>query len=274
MTETTQPQANAEAQPANEPAQTRTKTFIVDGQTIEVDAEKYDREYQKDLAGDRKLKEASELRKQLETFLENSRAKPAELLSQLGVNPQEFAKQLLLAEIEKEEHAANPDRAEIAALKKEVQAIREAEGKKQKESDEARAQAEENDLVAKIDNGISQTLEDIGVPMGSAPAELIADIAEQMLAEYKSSKKNLDPKEALSRAKTSFQRRLNAVAKGAPKAILELLSPEHLDVIAEAYISKRKPKETPSLKSSTPATHEGKEEAVNKQLYDFFKRKS
>lgn len=277
MTENLQPQAEVvaeEVQDAPKIPETKRYKVKVDGIESEVDENELVNSYQKGRSADKKFQEAADLRKQLEAFVDNVRANPNQLLEQLGHDPKEWAKQLLLKEIEQEEQESDPNLKRIANLEKKLTDLEGAEKAKKASEAELNAKAEESALVSRIDDEIGKTLEDMGFITGSAPAELIADIAEQMLAEYKFSKTSLNAKEALSRTKDSYSKRLTAISKVKPDAILELIPSEYLDKIAEAYISKRKSKEVPSLKSFVPAAPESKEKEIQKQLEDFFKRKS
>ena len=280
MTETTDPQSeNVEPAVVQEESQQapeapRKYKVKVDGFESEVDETELINSYQKGRSADKKFQEAADLRKQLETFVENVKADPAQLLEQLGHNPKEWARNLLLAEIEAEEQEKDPNLKRIAGLEKKLTELEKGEASKKQLQLEEIAKAEESALVTKIDNEIGKTLEEMGFMAGTAPAELIADIAEQMLAEYKLSKTSIDSKEALARTKQSYSRRLAAISKNKPDAILDLIPSEYLDKIAEAYMKKRQPKSVPTIKSNTPAIVPTKDQELTKQLEDFFKRKS
>lgn len=274
MSEELQPQAETAGTPVEkqETAPESKKYKVkVDGVESEVDENELLTSYQKGRSADKKFQEAAELRKQLEAFVENVKANPNELLTQLGHNPKEWAKQLLLAEIEDEANAADPNLRRVAELEKKLTALEEGDKKKKLAEAEAQSRIEEEAIVNKIDSEIANAFKEMGITKPTA--ELVADVAEQMLAQYKLDKKPLDSKEALSRAKNSYSNRIKAITNGAPEALLEMLPQEYLDKIAEVYLSKRKPTSVPNLKSSTPATSSGEKE-VNKSLNDFFKRKS
>jgi len=280
MTETTEPQAEnvepavVQEEPQQTPETPRKYKVKVDGLESEVDEAELINSYQKGRSADKKFQEAADLRKQLETFVENVKADPAQLLEQLGHNPKEWARNLLLAEIEAEEQEKDPNLKRIAGLEKKLSELEKGEASKKQLQLEEIAKAEESALVMKIDNEIGKTLEEMGFLAGTAPAELIADIAEQMLAEYKLSKTSIDSNEALARTKQSYSRRLAAISKNKPDAILDLIPSEYLDKIAEAYMKKRQPKSVPTIKSNTPAIVPTKDQELTKQLEDFFKRKS
>lgn len=279
MTDTPAPQAEnvepiAPQEEVQIPEAPRKYKVKVDGLESEVEESELINSYQKGRSADKRFQEASDLRKQLETFVENAKADPTQLLEQLGHNPKEWARDLLLAEIEAEEQGKDPNLKRIAGLEKKLNELEKGEESKKKLQLEAIAKAEETALVIKIDDEIGKTLEEMGFLAGTAPAELIADIAEQMLAEYKLSKTSIDSKEALSRTKQSYSRRLAAISKNKPDAILDLIPSEYLDKIAEAYMKKRQPKSVPTIKSNTPAIVPTKDQETIKQLEDFFKRKS
>lgn len=245
----------------------------VDGIESEVHEEELVRSYQKSQSADKRFSEAAELRKQLETFVENVRANPSLLLQELGHDPKQWARQLVLQEIEEEEQAKDPNMRRIASLEKKLQEFETLESRKRSQEAEQLAQQQEMEILSKLDSGISSALEEMGFSSGNVPAELVCDVAEQMLAEYKLSKKQLEPREALSRAKQSYSKRISAITKSNPEAILEFIPPEYLDKIAEAYMKKRQPKSTPNVKSATPTIGSVKEKHLS-DLENFFKRKN
>lgn len=271
MTDTPQEVVESPAVEQEQAPEIKRYKVKVDGVESEVDESELVNSYQKGRSADKKFQEAADLRKQLEAFVENVRSNPNELLQQLGHNPKEWAKQLLLAEIENEANEADPNLKRVAELEKKLSALEKTEKEKRDAEAANQSKIEEAAIVERIDTEIAHAFKEMGVTKPTA--ELVADVAEQMLAQYKLDKQPLDSKKALSRAKDSFINRVKSHTNGAPEALLEMLPPEYLDKIAEAYLSKRKPKEVPSLKSYTPAV-ESKEKETNKSLNDFFKRKS
>jgi len=263
------------ATPAPEPTpEVRKYKVKVDGAEAEVDETELVASYQKGRSADKRFQEAAELKKQVLDFVENIKNNPTELLSQLGHDPKEWARQLLLAEIEAEEALKDPNAKRIAGLEKKLQELENMESKKAQELKAKQEEAEIAATVEKIDADISETLVSLGFKQGEAPAELLYDLADQMLAEYKLSKRSMSAKEALDRTKSSYSKRLTAISKASPDAILELIPQEYLDKIAESYAKKRQPKTVPSVRTSTPAIGQARESEVKKELEEFFRRKS
>lgn len=70
----------------------------VDGEEVEVDEETLLRDFQKYKAGDKRLQEAAEIRRQLQEEVTAWRKNPRQALERLGVNPLQFAQEVLTSD--------------------------------------------------------------------------------------------------------------------------------------------------------------------------------
>lgn len=258
---------SVESNPSNTP---KLKYKVkVDGNELEVEENDLVANYQKGVSADKRFKEAAELKKQLEMFVDNVKSNPEFLLKELGINPYEFYQNKLLEHLEREhsESQLTPDQKELRELK----AWKDRFEKEQKDFKERRNQEEqaheEAKIIESLDVEIAASFAELGIKRPTA--EMVADLAEQMLAEYKTTKQRLPAKDAIERSKTSFQKRLNSWTNESPERILELIPEQYLERIAQAYLSKKTGAQIPSVKSNTPSTHT---KQINSSIIDFFKK--
>ncbi len=268
----------------------------IDGSESEVSLDDLKATYQKERSADKRFQEAAEIRKsaeakyaeteelrrQLEEFVEHARKNPKDMISKLGHDPRELAQQILLAELEEEAQSADPNLRRIAQLEAKLNKFEEATENAAKEKrdreEQERLEAERREeakVIDELDRSIHSALEELGlIKNGKAPAELIADIAEQMLIESKHSKKQIAPKEAFVRAKTSFSKRLQSMTKHDPSSLVEILPEEYLEAVAEQYLAKRKSKSIPSLGISSqqkPTPQNTRDSKIYNEVMEYMK---
>ena len=199
--------------------------------------------------------------KQVEQFVGQVKENPELLLEQLGINPYEYYESRLLERIraQQEEQQLSPEARELKELKK----WRDDFESSQKQQQLAQQEA----IIAKsLDDEFAATFAEMGITKPTV--EMVADVAEQMLAEYKASKQRLPVKDALTRSKNSFQNRLAAWTEQNPEKFLELLPEKYAEKFVETYMAKKQGAKIPSLKTKTPP----KSEKVSSNLEQFFKR--
>jgi hypothetical protein len=242
-------------------AETKKFRVKVDGSELEVPETELISNYQKGVSADKRFKEAAELKKQIEQFVGQVKENPELLLEQLGINPYEYYESRLLERIraQQEEQQLSPEAKELKELKK----WRDDFESSQKQQQLAQQEA----IIAKsLDDEFAATFAEMGITKPTV--EMIADVAEQMLAEYKASKQRLPVKDALTRSKNSFQNRLAAWTEQNPEKFLELLPEKYAEKFVETYLAKKQGAKIPSLKTKTPP----KSEKVSSNLEQFFKR--
>ena len=242
-------------------AETKKFRVKVDGSELEVPETELISNYQKGVSADKRFKEAAELKKQIEQFVGQVKENPELLLEQLGINPYEYYESRLLERIraQQEEQQLSPEAKELKELKK----WRDDFEQNQKQQQLAQQEA----IIAKsLDDEFAATFAEMGITKPTV--EMVADVAEQMLAEYKASKQRLPVKDALTRSKNSFQNRLAAWTEQNPEKFLELLPEKYAEKFVETYMAKKQGAKIPSIKTKTPP----KSEKVSSNLEQFFKR--
>ncbi len=216
-------------------------------------------------------KEFDEYRGNANKFFEAVAENPEILFKELGKNSREFyqAKLLEFLEQEAEESGLTPEQKELRELKKwREEQEKESKTKKELEEKQKRTQ-EEARIVAELDNQIAECFRSQGI--AKPTVEMVADLAEQMLAEYKHSKKSLHATEALSRAKSSFGRRLQSYTNSNPEALLDILPQEYLDKIAEIHLSRKSGAKVPGIRAA-PAGIKPQQNKIEEKLKDFFSK--
>lgn len=204
-------------------------------------------------------------------FFEAVAENPDILFKELGKNSREFYQSKLLEYLEQEaeENELTPEQKELRELKKWKESF-EKETKEKKDFEEKQKNAlEEARIIEELDSQIAECFTSAGIK--NPTVEMVADLAEQMLAEYKHSNKSLHASEALKRAKTSFGRRLESYTNSNPEALLELLPQQYLEKIAEAYLGKKSGVKVPGI-NAMPASIKSPKDKISKSLEDFFSK--
>jgi hypothetical protein len=234
----------------------------VDGSELEVPETELIANYQKGVSADKRFKEAAELKKQIEQFVGQVKENPELLLEQLGINPYEYYESRLVERIraQQQEQQLTPEAKELKELKQ----WRDQFEEQQKQQQYAQQEA----MIAKaLDDEFAATFAEMGITKPTV--EMVADVAEQMLAEYKASKQRLPVKEAINRSKNSFQNRLKTWTDQNPEKFLELLPDKYAEKFVETYLAKKQGVKTPAINATkTPA----RQEKLTTNLQEFFKR--
>ncbi|WP_186648990.1 hypothetical protein [Fluviispira vulneris] len=204
-------------------------------------------------------------------FLSAISENPELLLRELGHNPRDFYQSKLLEHLESEaaEAELTPEQRELRELKKWKDSIESEITNSKKVEEQKRAELEEQRIVEEIDTQIEECFRSAGITKPTI--EMVADLAEQMLAEYKHSQTSIKAPEALKRAKKSFGRRLESYTNASPDAILDLLPQQYLDKIAEAYLSKKSGARVPSVRAN-PATAAAPQSKLTQSLQEFLSK--
>ena len=149
---------------------------IIDGEPVKMTVKELRNVKQKEVASNKRFQQAAETEKKVRAFLERGKEVPEELLSKLGIDPEEFAEALLRKRIE--EAQMSPEQRQANEEKRRFE-----EEKKQWESTvQQRVQHE-------IDQGITDAFKTTGLPKSPF---LVARIAAMVNESIKLSQKNPD----------------------------------------------------------------------------------
>jgi hypothetical protein len=129
-------------------------TIKVDGETLELSKEEMVRYAQLGKAGQKKMQEAAEYKKQVNEFIQLLKNDPKAVLNDpsIGIDVVKFAQQILSEQLEEE--SKSPEQREQERLKAELEALRKEkkdnEEKSKKEAENAKMQQYENEISDKI----------------------------------------------------------------------------------------------------------------------------
>lgn len=256
-----EPKEAAEKQAA--PTYLGTKHKVkVDDQEEEVLYEDLIRDYQKGKAGDKKLREAAQMRQQIEQVLSNLKSgNHKNLVKILGKQEaRKLAEELLLEELEFDELPEHEKT--IRQLQQEKEAL-EAEKKREAESKQKLEQRQLEERVGKqIEDEILAAIKDSNVKV---TPRLVGRMAEVMDAYITRTQQRLPAKDALAVVRGEIPLDFAAYVEGLsspeefrelkkvlPKKFLDALRKDDVDaVLSQSSISKGRTKESDNLPART-----------------------
>jgi hypothetical protein len=150
----------------------------VDGQEIE---EEIDLDDEKELTNrlqlakvsQKRMQQSAEERKQIKELFEMLKSAPEDVMRELGMDPEDFAVQLLNKRIE--EQQKSPEQREIEKLQKELEGHKKAKEKEQAERQKLELERRQAEYETKISTGIQDALEKSGLPKTRKVVKAFAD---------------------------------------------------------------------------------------------------
>ena len=192
-------------------------------------------------AAQRAMQEKGSFEKQVQSFVENLKGNTASVLSQMGINPTEFATKILQNEI---------DKSKLTPEQKELQELKEV--RKQLEADAKRKEAEFNQKefdrnqqleYTRIENEMIQTLDKSDLPHSPYITKRIAEYMLQGLQ----NNVNLSPEDVLPLVREDYINDLQSTFKGMSADKVE-------SFIGKDLFNAVRKKNVAKAKSATPAT--------------------
>ncbi len=240
QTSGSQDETQVNGKTAAPPPKKDTRKAKINGKEVDVDVDTLVRDYQKYMAGDERLRSASDKEKALEKWLESAKADPWQILEQLGLNPDEAAEARLLKKLEYDMLSPDARKArdlekEMAKIKGQLQAAEEEKKKTQEDLDHDRIEGLKSQYAQQIDQAIPKFFKDRNI---EATPEAIVYAIENVIAHAEMHGEELDLEEALTSATERFDGLLSKhVAKLQADALLKLLTPEQIDAIRKHQLS-------------------------------------
>lgn len=232
-----------------EPAKEKKKYKVKDGDDeLEVDEDEVVRGYQRARAANRKFEEASQVKKQVESFVQALKANPWQALQQLGIDPDEAAYSRVKTKIEREmmspeEIRAQKEREEYELDREELKKYKEQEAKVKFEQEKARA----FDSYAKK---FTQALEAADIPRSPFTVKRMAEYERQARqAGYELTAQELGElvKEDFHGERSPAYETMNG------KQLINYLGTGAVEKIREEILRQAQPKATSEQGSFTPA---------------------
>lgn len=136
----------------------------VDGEEVEVDLDELLKGYQTNKAGQHKLQQAAQLRKQAESFIEMLRTNPLQVLQDpsLGLDVRGLAEQYLVEQLQEE--MMSPEDREVRDMKRKLQEYEAAEKEKADAAEKQKLEELMNHYQEDYTNQIMGSLEKSGLP--------------------------------------------------------------------------------------------------------------
>jgi len=248
----------------------------VDGEELEEELSDEDivRELQLAKKARKEIQNSTNLKKEVESFLETLRKNPAAVLSDplIGLDPIEFAQQILSQKLEEE--AKDPATREKEKLEQELQQLRE-----QMKSEEERIQREtyEREVIRaeqELEEQVSEALETSGLPKSPY---VVKKMAEVMISAMER-KMNISPKQAMNIVKKEMTSDIKELFNASPDDLLEqLIGSDNIKRLNKKSLARIK-KVAPTANSIKPTgqmtktdTNTQKEEKIN--ISDWLRRK-
>jgi hypothetical protein len=205
---------------------------------------------QKAMAADEKFREASSIRKQMETFVEMLKNDPLSILThpELGIDAKQLAESIINKEIE--EMQKSPEQKEKERIQKELEDYR-----KQLESEkEARRQAEmarlEEQAFMELDRDITQALDSFK-DLPKSPY-VVRRIADALIDATQLGYTDVKVGDVLPFVKEQIHAELNEMFNVMPEEVIEALMGSNLNRVRQKRIAKAK--KAPTTASQVQAT--------------------
>lgn len=228
----------------------------VGGKDVEADEEELIKRAQMGYSADQKWQEASQMRKQMESFIQLLQTDPGEALTKLGMNVDDLAERHIQRRIE--EMQKSPEQLAKEKLEKELQSLKkEMEDKENKNRDEEIARMQQK-FAVEIETDILSALEkDKEMPNSPYVVKRVADL---MIIAMNKGNKNVTAKDVLPLVKKQINQELKEMYSIAPDDVFEaLVGKDRLTSYRKARV-KRKPADQPPQPFSNTVQATGQSE--------------
>lgn len=218
----------------------QTYKIKVDGEEVEMSLEEITKFAQLGKAGQKRMAEAAQIKKEAGELIDLLRSDPEAVLSDpaiLGSSEEviKFAQKILARQLEDE--MKSPEVREKEQLQKEVEALR----KQMKEESEAKSKAEYERLVAqeeeKLQSEINEAIDSSGLPASPFVLKRISDVL-IMAAE---NDKQISPKQAMNIVKKEMMKDIKELLGASPEDALEdLIGSDRIKSLRKKQLAKAK----------------------------------
>lgn len=248
----------------------------VDGETFEEELDLNDEEaikkhLQLSKAAQKRMKESSQLKKDVESFFQALQGDTKKVLKELGIDPKKFAEQVINDELE--EMQKSPEQKEKEKLMKEVEDLK----KKLKDEEEAKKSAEMSKMQEKFAMEIDQEITDALGKNSKLPKSpyFVKRIADGLLLAYKNGYTNVTAKDIIPLIEKEVTGELQEMFGGMPEDSIEaVLGKGNIDRLRKKRLqAARKAVETANSVKQTGNDVSAKKEPVDtkkKSYKDFF----
>jgi len=227
-------------QQAEAAAQAALKKWKVkyDGQEVEVDEDELVKGYAHNKAAEKRMREAAELRKQAEEFIDIVKKDPRKLLTHpsVGVDVKQFAEQILAEYME--EQMLSPEEKEVREMKRKL-AEYENERKAQEEArQQAQLQEAQQQYMAEYEKQFTEVLSTSGLPKTEYT---VARLAYYMSQAIEHGYNNVQAKDVVTLVKEDYMRDIQSLFGAANEdVLLQMLGDQNTEKAVKAHMNKIK----------------------------------
>lgn len=198
----------------------------VDGQEFDEDFDPNDdeaikRHLQKSKAFDKRLKEFSSYKSQVDSALELLQKDPELFLEKMGLNVDEFAEKRLARKIE--ELKKSPEQIAQEKMEKELSELREEKKRIEEEKQKFEMENLRNQQAFEIENDINTALEDSKSILPKKNPIVLQRIAQTMLLAMQNGYDNVTAKEVIPFVEKQWKQELNEFFNVMPEEVFEQL---------------------------------------------------
>lgn len=216
----------------------------VDGEESDVDLDFNDeeglrRELQKSRAFDKRVKEFSSYKSQVEQMFQMLQTDPEGLLEKLGIDVDKLSEGRLSRKIE--EMKKSPEQLEAEKMRKELEDYKKQEKELKSRAEHAELEKMRNQAASQIENDISAALEDVKSVLPKRNPAVMQRIAQTMLLAMQNGYNNVSAKDVIPLVEKQWKEEFLGVANGLPEDLMEeIFGKNNLDRYRKAKIKNKK----------------------------------
>lgn len=215
----------------------------IDGQEIEEEIDFNDddglkRHLQKSKAFDKRVKEFTGFKSQVDQFFQQLQQDPEAILEQLGFNVDDLATKRLQRKVE--EMQKSPEQLEKEKMAKELETLRKEKEALKKAQEDAQMESLRNQQAAEIENSISSALDDSKSRLPKNNPKVMAMIAQNMLMAIENGYNDVTVSDIIPIVERQWKDELRSYFDTSSEDLIEeLVGKGNLDRLRKKRLSKR-----------------------------------
>lgn len=250
----------------------------VDGEDIEEelswdDEETLKKHLQKSKAFDKRVKDFTNYKTQVDHLMDMLKNNPEEVLEKMGLNVDELAEKRLAKKVE--ELKKSPEQLEREKMQKELEDLRKEKKRIEEEKQQAELEKMRNEQAQKIETDIQTALDDSKSILPKKNPLVMQRVAQTMLLAMQQGYKDVTAKDVIPLVEKQWKQELNELFAVLPEETIEMLvGKNNLDRYRKKRISAAKSKpqtQTANQVVQDTGTRKVEEKpAQKKRMRDFF----
>lgn len=250
----------------------------IDGEEIEEtvdfnDEENLKKHLQKSKAFDKRLKEFSGYKAQVDQLIEMLQKDPESVLEKMGYNVDELAEKRLSKKIE--EMKKTPEQVEREKMEKELEDLRKEKKKAEEDKQKAELERMRNEQAQAIETDISSALESSKSMLPKNNPLVLQRVAQTMLMAMRNGYPEVTAKDVIPLVEKQWKEELNDFFNILPEDTLEMLvGKQNFDRLRKKRLASRpkaEPKAVSKIAEDTGSRKSSEDEKPKKKFSEFFK---